>query len=242
MKTVAIIQARMGSTRLPGKVLMPLAGEPMLARVVNRTKRAKTINDVVVATTELPQDDVLGDLCASRGWNCFRGSENDVLDRYYQGARVFQADVIVRITSDCPLIDPMVIDDCVRSFLAPPEVDYVSNTLPARTFPRGLDTEVFGVRLLEKLWSEDKNPQTREHVTLSLHKNLNLFRTRGRTSNQDLSGWRWTVDTPEDLELVSKIFDHFQNDSFSWQEAARLIADRPNWQTINAQVTQKSLY
>lgn len=241
MKIIAIIQARTGSTRLPGKVLMDLAGEPMLVRVVNRTRRAKLLDDLIVATTELPQDDVLAQLCVSREWNYYRGSEQDVLDRYYQAAYTNHADVIVRITSDCPLIDPHLTDEVIQAYLSPPEADYVSNNLPTRTFPRGLDTEVFGFKLLEQLWKQDKNPQTREHVTLHILKNLNSFRTRGVNNNQDLSGWRWTVDTPEDLQFVRKIYEYFLNDKFSWRDVAQLVTDHPDWQRINSHIQQKTL-
>jgi spore coat polysaccharide biosynthesis protein SpsF len=238
MKTVAIIQARMGSTRLPGKVLMRLAGEPMLARVVNRTRRSQTLDDVVVAITDLAQDDVLFQLCSARSWNCYRGSENDVLDRYYQTAHEYQADTIVRITADCPLIDPSLIDQCVKTFEAS-GADYVSNTLPHRTFPRGLDTEVFSFGVLENLWKENRNPDHREHVTLFIHKNIDSFRTAGVTNDQDLSAQRWTVDTSDDFEFIKKIYDHFQNDLFSWRDVVRLLEEQPQWKQINAHVVQK---
>lgn len=239
MKTLAIIQARMGSTRLPGKVLMDLAGTPMLARVVHRTQRAQTIDAIVVAITDLAQDDVLAQLCAARGWLCYRGSENDVLDRYYQAARQFDADIIVRITSDCPLIDPGVIDQVVQAYRTSPPVDYACNVLPRRTFPRGLDTEVFGRELLERLWHLDQNPATREHVTQYLHKHLAEFTTRGVMHDQDLSQMRWTVDTPDDLAFVRKIYEHFGHDSFSWCDVLAVLNEHPEWQAINAHVQQK---
>jgi spore coat polysaccharide biosynthesis protein SpsF len=239
MKTIVIIQARMGSTRLPGKVSQDLAGEPMLARVVNRTRRAQTIDDIVIATTTLSPDDVLDQLCLARGWICYRGSENDVLDRYYQAARKFGADVIVRITSDCPLIDPDVIDQVVRAFQTEPCVDYASNILPLRTFPRGLDTEVFRFELLERLWHQDQNPVTREHVTQYIYKHLDEFSTRGVTHSKDLSPLRWTVDTPEDLAFTRKIYEHFSNAVFSWQDVLTLLAEHPDWQSLNAHIEQK---
>lgn len=239
MKTFAIIQARMGSTRLPGKVLMDLVGEPMLARVINRVRRAQTIDDVVIATTNLAQDNVLEQVCRTHGWLCFRGSENDVLDRYYQAARQFGADIIVRITSDCPLIDPDVIDQVVRAYHVEPSVDYASNVLPIRTFPRGLDTEVFGFETLERLWHQDQNPATREHVTQYIYKHLGEFNTRGITHSQDLSHLRWTVDTPQDLMFVRKIYEHFGNDSFSWHDGLAVLQEHPDWQRINAHIQQK---
>jgi spore coat polysaccharide biosynthesis protein SpsF (cytidylyltransferase family) len=139
MKVVATIQARMGSTRLPGKVLLDWAGEPMLARVIERIRRAETVDEVVVATTVRPSDHPIADLCVERNWACCRGSENDVLDRYYQTAVAHQADVVVRITSDCPLIEPAIVDRVVREFLeGQPTVHCACNLLPVRTFPRGL--------------------------------------------------------------------------------------------------------
>ena len=156
-RIVAVIQARMGSTRLPGKVLKPLAGQPVLARVVDRVRRARHVDEVVVATTTLPADDVLADLCRTRGWACERGSEEDLLDRYHAAAAAHHADAVVRITSDCPVIDPGVVDRVVEAFLVQP-CDYASNTLEPRTFPRGLDTEVFSQAALELAWREDDNP------------------------------------------------------------------------------------
>ncbi len=177
MKVVAIIQARMGSTRLPGKVLQDLAGEPMLARVVNRAWQAELLDDVVVATTTQSTDDAIAHLCAEHDWLCFRGSEEDVLDRYYRSALAHQADVIVRITSDCPLIEPEIIDRVAQEFLErQPEIDYAYNGLSRRTFPRGLDTEVMRFDVLKRAWHEDLNSTWREHVTPYIYRNPDLFR------------------------------------------------------------------
>ncbi len=241
MKVVAIIQARMGSTRLPGKVLLDLAGEPMLARNVIRVCNAKLIDEVVVATTTKFADDDIVALCAQRSWPCFRGSEEDVLDRYYQAAIRVNANVIVRITSDCPLIDPGLIDQVVRAYQASPHVDYASNILQPRTFPRGLDTEAFGFDVLERLWHEDTNPATREHVTMFIHKNLPAFHTRGITHVKDFSRLRWTVDTEEDLVLIRKIYEHFGNDAFSWKNVLSLLDQNPDWHAVNAHIQQKEI-
>jgi spore coat polysaccharide biosynthesis protein SpsF len=242
MKVVAIIQARMGSTRLPGKVLLDLAGEPILGRVMNRTQRAQTLVEVVVATTVQPVDDAIVRLCAERGWPCFRGSEEDVLDRYYQTAMAHQADVVVRITSDCPLIEPEVIDRVVREFLdLQPEVDYSCNVLPRRTFPRGLDTEVMRFDVLERAWQEDHNLASREHVTPYIYHNPDLFRIHGVTNEVDYSHLRWTVDTPEDLDFVRRIYDHFGHDHFTWQEVLEVLEEHPEWLEINRTVQQKVL-
>jgi len=242
MKTVAIIQARMGSTRLPGKVLLDLAGEPMLARDVNRVQRASLIDQVVVATTTQPADEAIANLCAARGWPCFRGSEEDVLDRYYRAAVAYSADVVVRITSDCPLIEPAVTDRVVQEFLQrQPDVDYACNILPRRTFPRGLETEVLRFDVLERAWREDTNPAWREHVTQYIQRHSDLFRIHGVVNDTDLSAMRWTVDTPEDMEIVQRIYSHFGHDCFSWLDVLALLSEHPEWLDINRHVRQKEV-
>lgn len=240
MKVVAIIQARMGSTRLPGKVLMNLAGEPMLARVVNRCRRATLLADVVVATTTQPADEAIVRLCEERGWPCVWGSEDDVLDRYHQAAEARHADVIVRITSDCPLIDPAVVDRTVKEFLdRQPGVDYACNVLPQRTFPRGLDVEVASRAALDRAWREDRNSSSREHVTRYVLQHPELFCTYGVTNDRDYSRMRWTVDEAEDLAFVRRIYGHFGHDRFSWLDVLGVLAEHPDWMDINSAVKQK---
>jgi spore coat polysaccharide biosynthesis protein SpsF len=239
MKTVAIIQARTGSTRLPGKVLKPLAGAPMLNRVVARVKRARGIDEVLIATTNEKQDDALAELCTNNGWPCFRGSENDVLDRYYQAARQCGADVIVRITSDCPLIDPQIISSVLEG-LDLQGADYSSNVYP-RTYPRGLDVEVFTFAALETAWREDRNPAWREHVTQFIARHPERFARTNLTSDDDESAHRWTVDTAEDFALADKICAHFPNDEFSWRDVLALVAQHPEWTAINRHIDQKVL-
>lgn len=242
MKTVAIIQARMGSTRLPGKVMQDLAGEPMLARVVRRTARVLLLDDIIVATTDKLADNVITDLCDERGWRVFRGSEMDLLDRYYQAALETNAEVVVRITSDCPLIEPEIVERVVREFLkGQPHVDYLSSMLPKRTFPMGLDTEVMRFDALQRAWHEDKNPAWREHVAPYIHRNPDLFRLDGVMNDTDYSYMRWTVDTPEDLAFVRRIYDHFRNDSFTWQQVLKLLQANPQWLAINRHIKQKVL-
>ena len=238
-RVIAIIQARMAATRLPGKVLEKLAGQPMLARVVNRTCRAKTLDGVVVATTAKPDDDVIVHLCQEQGWPYVRGSEEDVLDRYYQAASTFEANAIVRITSDCPLIEPEIIDKVVNEYLSyRPEVEYMSNTL-VRTFPRGLDVEVMSFDVLRTAWQEDHNPAWREHVTPYIWRHPEKFKIRNVANDTDYSHMRWTVDTVEDLTFVRKIYHHFQNDSFTWREVLSLLEMHPEWLKINRHVQQK---
>jgi len=242
MKVVAIMQARMGSTRLPGKVLLDIAGEPMLVRDMNRLQRAKKLDQIVIATTTEPQDDQIEVFCDQRGWACFRGSEQDVLDRYYRTALAYDADVIVRITSDCPLIEPAVVDEVIAFFLASaPAYDYVANFWPERTFPRGLDTEVFSMETLQKAWQEDQNPSTREHVTPYIYLNPNHFCIGRFTHQIDLSHHRWTVDTPEDLRLIQNIYDHFGHDQFHWHDVLALLERNPEWMHINQHIEQKKI-
>ena len=236
---VAIIQARTGSTRLPCKVLEKLVGQPMLVRVINRTHRAKTLDITMVSTTTQTADDAIVHLCEAHDCTYFRGSEKDLLDRYYQAALASKADVVVRITSDCPLIEPEIIDRVVNEFLAHyPEVEYVSNNLQ-RTFPLGLDVEVMSFDALEKAWQEDCNPVWREHVTPYLRRHPEKFRTLNVANDIDYSYMRWTVDTIEDLTFVRKIYDHFQNDTFTWRKVLHLLEIHPEWLEINRHVQQK---
>ena len=239
MKIVAIIQARFGSERLPGKVLRDIAGEPMLARVVNRTMRAKTLDEVVVATTIESQDDAIANLCVLKNWICTRGREIDVLDRYYESAQAQQANVVVRITSDCPLIDPGIIDLTVRKFMEKVSMDYASNTLPPRTFPRGLDVEVMTFEALERAWREDTNSMWSEHVSPYIYYNPDLFEIMGVKNDHDYSHMRWTVDTPEDLAFVRLVYEHFEHDHFSWYEVISLLDEKPELKEINKFVVQK---
>jgi spore coat polysaccharide biosynthesis protein SpsF len=239
IRVVAIIQARIGSTRLPGKVLEALAGQPMLMHVVERARQAKTLDSVVVATTKLPADNAIVRLCEKRRWPYFRGSEEDVLDRYYRAALSFNADVVVRITSDCPLIEPEIIDKTVNILLAGlPELQYASNCL-TRTYPRGLDVEAICFKALEKAWQEDSNPAWREHVTMYILRHPEKFKTRDITNDKDYSYLRWTVDTVEDLTFVRKIYRHFRNDNFNWQEVLQLLEMHPEWLKINHNIQQK---
>ncbi len=242
-RVVAIIQARMGSTRLPGKVLADIGGQPMLARVVERARRAKTVDEVAVATTTDPADEVVAAMCVEKGYAWVRGHPTDVLDRYYHAARRFQADVIVRLTADCPLIDPEVIDLTVRAFLdADPPVDLVANRLPqGRTFPIGLDTEVCSFTALEEAWTHAKQPHEREHVMPYLYEVPGRFRVVLVNNDKDYGMLRWTVDTADDLELVRAIFARFKGrDDSSWWEVLKLFEQEPSLGEINAGVRHKT--
>jgi len=241
LKTVAIIQARMGSTRLPGKVLKDIAGDPMLARVVERTRRAGTVNEVVVATSDLPDDNVIEQLCSDRSWACFRGSETDVLDRYYRAAIAFNADLIVRVTSDCPLIDPQLIDEHVNRLLERrAEVDFVTNMF-TQTYPLGLAVEVMPLDVLARMKRMSQTDMLKEHVTTLAYVRPEWFQIEEVLHTTDLSHLRWTVDTAEDLELVRRIFRHFGHDRFRWEEVLPVLEQHPDWAKINQDIRQKAL-
>jgi len=251
----------MGSSRLPGKVLLDIAGQPMLARVVERTRQARKVDEVVVATTTDPSDDAVVALCQRRGYPYYRGSLYDVLDRYYQTAKTFGAEVIVRITADCPLIDPGVIDRTVQEFMLA-GVDFAANRLPPpwrRTYPIGLDTEVCTFAALERAWREADLPHHREHVMPYLYEPAtsnqqlpggSLFSTfRVLVVNHDVDGdrkslghLRWTVDTAEDLNLIRQIYAHFPGrDDFTWLDVLELVQHNPELGQINADVQHKTL-
>ena len=240
MKIVAMVQARMGSTRLPGKVLMDLAGETVLGRVVRRVQRSTLIDEVEVATTTSKSDDRIVDEIQRLGVSAFRGSEDDVLDRYWRASQECGAAAIVRITSDCPLIDPELIDETIRNFVQQ-RADYTSNCRP-RTYPRGLDTEVFTVEALKQVWEKAHQPYEREHVTPYFYEHPRLFRLTSLNSTIDYSRFRWTLDTPEDLMLLRAIYTHFSGRThFSWQEVMELVEREPTLSSINAHVHQKRL-
>ena len=242
LRIVAITQARMGSTRLPGKVLMDIGGETMLARVINRTLRAKSLAMVVVATTTLEQDDVILDHVGRLGIDTFRGDEEDVLSRYYEAAKFFDAEVIVRITSDCPLIEPEIIDNVVLAFLnVYPAVDYASNTLQ-RTYPEGLDVEVVSFAALKRAWHEATETYQRVHVMPYIYESPDLFHLLSVTGEVDYSGYRWTVDTLEDLEFVRAVYAALNNnDTFTWHDVLKLLAEKPKLVELNRHVQQKPL-
>lgn len=234
MKVIALVQARMGSTRLPNKVMKPIGGVPMIEILLSRLKRSKELSQIVVATSIDPRNQVLVDHVRSLGLACEQGSENDVLDRYVQAGRAHDADVIVRITGDCPLIDPVLVDECIRQFKEQP-VDYLCNGIPP-TYPDGLDIEVFRFAALERAWSETVEPFDREHVTPYL-RSADGFKTRMVQYERDLSALRWTVDEPADFELIQKIFEHFSpRTDFGWLEVLALQEAQPELFSINQKI------
>lgn len=241
MLTVAIVQARMGSSRLPGKIMLDLAGKPMIQRCLERLSRASSLDRVVVATTTLVPDDEVANFCAKLGYSCHRGSENDLLDRYYHAAKAEKARRIVRITSDCPLVDPDLVDTVVACLDQDPALDYCSNRLDEHTWPVGLDTEAFTIEALAKAWREDQDLAWREHVTPYIYFNPNLFKIRILEHRKNLGHLRWTVDTLEDLELMRRIYSLMGSDYFSWHEVLELVRRHPKLIQINAHVKQKKV-
>lgn len=269
-RTLAIVQARFASSRLPGKILLDIEGEPMLRRVVERLKRAKTVDEVVVATTLDPADDRTEGLCLECNYPCYRGSLHDVLDRFYQAAKLYGAEVIVRITADCPVIDPQLVDEAVTAFRSEGAYDFVANRLPppwGRTYPIGLDTEVCAFEGLERAWVEATQAHQREHVMPYFYEGIppdalrptppvappdgnfkhiatatspRGFRVGMLHHHPDYGAMRWTVDTPEDLVLLRKIFSLFAGRTdFSWQDILELFARQPALAEINSAVVHK---
>ena len=246
MRTVAIIQARTGSTRLPAKVLKHLAGKTVLEHVIVRVRAAAFVDEVIIATTTSPTDDPIVALAEACGVRWSRGSESDVLSRYFYAAQEAKADVVVRITSDCPLLDPALLDDLIGRFLDAIQegrgVDYLSNTLE-RTFPRGLDAEIFSFEALEKAHREAKRPHEREHVTPYVHQQPDLFTLVGVRNEVDLSHHRWTLDTSEDFAFIQAVYKalHREDALFTTQQILKLLDERPALPKINAHIEQKSL-
>jgi len=279
MNIVAIIQARMSASRLPDKVLLDINGRPMLDWVVERIRRAKLISQVVVATTIDPSDDPVAEFCHTNNIAFSRGSVHDVLDRYYQSAKECSADVVVRITADCPLIDPALIDDAVFSLfrigdikfddkspssnLHSPIYDFVANRLPQpwwRTYPIGLDTEVFTFMALKQAWHEANEPHQREHVTPYFYDDVpvnDLHFSTNKSSlatsesprgykvcllhhSEELGHHRWTVDTPEDLKLVREIATRLKDENFTWLDVLSIFEQEPELMHINTLVEHKT--
>lgn len=240
MHIIAIVQARMGSTRLPGKVMKDIGGTSMLARVVSRLARSELIDLILVATTTKRSDDPIVVECDRLKVPVFRGDEEDVLDRYYNAALAHGADAVVRITSDCPLIEPEVVDKVIRAFLEG-NPDYASNSLE-RTYPRGLDAEVVSMEALTRTWEEATASYQRVHVTPYIYQNPDCFNLIPVKSDVDYSHYRWTVDTQEDLDFVREVYSRFgDDDSFTWKDLLSLLAKEPELVEINSHILKKSL-
>jgi glutamate-1-semialdehyde-2,1-aminomutase len=235
MKIVAIIQARMGSTRLPRKVLMEICGKPLLWHVVNRVSYSKYISQIVIATSTNPKDDEIEKFAKKYNINIFRGSENDCLDRYYKAAKKYKADVVVRITADCPLICPEIIDRVISEYIKG-KFDYVTNSI-IYTYPDGVDVEVFSFETLKKAWEEAKDPVEREHVTVYI-RNSGKFKIKNVVNDKpvDPQGYKWSVDRIEDLEFVREVYKHLYKDNeiFSYDDIMDLLNRYPEIKNINS--------
>ncbi len=241
MRKLIIAQARMTSTRLPGKVMKIVCGKPLLEHFINRLKRVKSADQIVIATTINDIDNQIVDLCKKLDISYYRGSEEDVLGRYYEAAVEYGGDIIIRITSDCPVIDPEVVDYLINFYTNNIEkYDYVSNTLK-RTYPLGMDSEIISFDTLKEAHFNAYDPFDREHVSPFIKMRPQQFRLYNILYKADMSRYRWTLDTPEDLELISKIFDalFYQNPSISLKDMLDQMERMPEWETINAHVGTK---
>lgn len=235
------IQARMGSTRLPGKTMKPILGKPLLGLLVERVRRSQFASKFIIATTVSAEDDVIADWCLRNGFPLFRGSEEDVLGRFYEASMQFPGDPIIRITADCPLIDPVVIDRVVKFYIeGQASYDYVSNTIE-RCFPRGMDVEVFSLKCLHQAAHEARLPGEREHVTPFIYTHPERYRIGQLLDKRNASQYRLCVDTAEDYVLVSKIFEALypKNPYFTLEDVLDLLHIHPDWNAINKDVEQK---
>jgi spore coat polysaccharide biosynthesis protein SpsF (cytidylyltransferase family) len=230
---LAIVQARMSSSRLPGKVLKTMVGKPMLQLQLERIRRSQKIDHIVVATSDQSEDDAIETLCREIEVDCFRGSLNDVLDRFYQAAAPRNPEHVVRLTGDCPVIDFEVID-LVIGFYLEQGLDYGSNCLPPM-YPDGLDVEIMKFSVLKAAWKEAKLPSEREHVTPYIRKQTDRFKIAGMKGAKDYSTLRWTVDEPEDFELVRNIFEGLypKNEAFKLEDILNFVAGNPELTKIN---------
>ncbi len=233
MKYLALIQARCGSKRLPNKVMMPLAGKTVLERVVERVRRSKYLDEVIVVTSIAPNDLPLIENCARNGTRVFIGSEDDVLDRYYQCARLFQPEYVIRITADCPVIDWRYIDLAIQQI--EPDSDYLGQF--QETFPDGLDVEIVKHEALKRSWKEADMASAREHVTYHIRTNREEFRLQEFTCPiPGIARHRWTIDEEADYVLIKKIYDHFssiQKYDFVTEDILDFLSENPDLQTIN---------
>ena len=240
MNIVAIIQARMSSTRLPGKVLLPLAGKPVLEHVVKRVAHCRSISGIVVATSLDPRDDLIHEWCLSNAVSCYRGSLDDVLDRYYRAAVLHCADAVVRITADCPVIDPTIVDKVVQGFC---DGGYEFFGLSGE-FPDGLDCTVFSFAAIERAWKEASLPSEREHVGPYIENNPHLFKSGKIEPFSGLGHCRWTLDEPQDLIFLQEVFLrlYYENHIFLAEDVLELLKREPELSAINADIIRNEGY
>jgi spore coat polysaccharide biosynthesis protein SpsF len=240
MKVVSIIQARMSSTRLPGKVLMPLAGRPVLNHVIDRVRACKTIDELVVATSTDPSDDAIEAWCHTAAVPCYRGSLHDVLDRYYQAGLLYDADAVVRVTADCPALDPTIVDEVVQGFVGGGYEFYGL----AGEFPDGLDCTVFAFSALARAWREARLPSEREHVGPYIENHPELFKSGGLKKFKGLSHHRWTLDEPRDYEFLQAVFHrlHREDNPFLALELLELLDKQPELLRLNGNIVRNEGY
>lgn len=240
MNVVAIVQARMGSTRLPRKVLKKIKGKPILGYVIERLQQCASLDEIVVATTTNIVDTVIERYCLDEGISCFRGSEDDVLSRYYEAAKQYGADIVVRVTSDCPLIAPEIVDEVIARHKAG-NAEYTANII-TRSYPRGWDVEVMNFEILQQTHEDATKLYHREHVTLYIREHPEKFKlinveAKGKLRRPDI---RITLDTPEDFQLIAAILTHFRSNVISAEEIIDFLNDHPQLLEINKEVQQKS--
>lgn len=241
LKVGVIIQARMGASRLPGKPLLKVKDKTLLEHLIARLKQVKHPLDIIIATTQNEKDKSILALAKSMNIPTYAGSEEDVLDRYIKTARHYDLDIIIRVTADCPVLDPELIDEGISHFLNTyPEVDYFSNTL-TRSYPRGMDFEVFKRRALEEAYLDAFLEDEREHVTPFIYRHPDRFKLEQMRNTTDESRHRWTVDTIEDFELIKKLIESFKDDTYRLKDLLALIERNPDWLLINQHVQQKKL-
>lgn len=240
-RTVAIVQARMGSVRLPGKVLREIQGEPMLHHVLSRVQRATRLDDLIVATSELKEDNCIAELTSSWGFQTFRGAAEDVLDRYYRAARLSGAELIVRITADCPLIAPDLIDQAIEEMLSS-NADYVSNSRPNSSYPEGLDVEIVRFDALQRAWREASLTSEREHVTPYIWKGGHGFSTLQLTCPEPLPRVRLTVDEAADLEFMNELFARVDAGAMPWADLLRWVLEHRGQLPTNLSVVRDAGY
>lgn len=236
---IAIIQARMGSTRLPGKVLLDLSGKSVLEHVIDRLRQSKYIDQIIVATSNNEENKVISDLCDAKNVFCFSGSEDDVLDRFYQACKALDLeseDIVIRITADCPLIDYEIVDKTIQSHIDENN-DYTSNTMQC-TFPDGLDCEIFSFNILTEAWKNANLSSEREHVTLYIRNHPELFKLGGLTNNVDYSHLRWTLDEKEDFILIKEIYKNLydENEFFKMEDVINLLEMKPELSDVNSSI------
>jgi len=241
MRKLIIVQARMTSTRLPGKVMKIVCGKPLLEHCINRLKRVKSADQIVIATTINDIDNQIVNLCKKLDTLYYRGSEEDVLGRYYEAAVEYGGDVVIRITSDCPVIDPDVVGYLIDFYMKYfKKYDYVTNTLK-RTYPRGMDVEIVSFKALKEANFNAYDPFDREHVTTFIRNRLTQYRLHNIKYSSDLSHYRLTVDTSEDMELIRRIFEslYVENPEFTMKDILSKMAANPDWIKINSHVKQR---